>query len=181
MSKQLPTAPTMSRRVITLNPALLEPIPPPAHHKAWRMQFPLGLGDWVETWAKPIARQIDHLTKALTHWARRRLLTPAKVRIAILKAALTHPGRPTLFPILTAACGLLAIPLARLLLKSGLRSTRIDGCTACSRRRRLFNAWVPDVRSWRAWLTLYKPLARLLAASCIRPANPGPRPPRLPG
>jgi hypothetical protein len=72
---------------------------------------PAGLGDWVETWAKPIARWIDA----------------------------NHPLDPVI--------GL----LVRLAVQAKLVTLPIAGCSACSRRRRLFNWLVPDLRSWTAW------------------------------
>lgn len=114
-----PVAKATSVTLKIINPALTNQPPPPPGHKAWKKTFPQGLGDWVETWAKPIAHQIDRL----------------RAKHPFLRAVLAKAG---------------LVPL----------DGKLTGCNACSGRQRLFNRWVPDVRSGRAWLGLFRALAR---------------------
>lgn len=125
-----PTFKTTRVTVKVLNPDLHRRPPPPAGHKAWTMPEPQGLGDWVETWAKPIARQIDR-------W---------RSKYPLLRAALAKAG---LVPV----------------------DGKLAGCSACSGRRILFNRWVPDIRSWRSWLGLFRALARGMQTVIRWPAS----------
>lgn len=117
--RNTPTVPTISAELKVLNRAIHRWPLPAAGHRAWRMTLPQGLGDWVETWAKPIAKWID----------RRRAKSPA-------------------VKILLAWVGIVAA------------DKKLAGCSACSKRRRLFNAWVPNIRSWPAWLGLFRAAGR---------------------
>lgn len=139
-----PIAITNSVRLEIVNPALDGPVPP-ADHPAWKLRPPLGLGDWVEGWAKPIARKIDQATRSLHRWARR---------------SAKHTG--------------LKSTLGLYYLRYGPAPTHIDGCSACSRRRRMFNYWLPDLASIRAWLGLPVRLARSVHTLFRRPAGPLP-------
>lgn len=125
--------PTVKASRVTLkviNPDLHGRPPPPPEHKAWRMPEPQGLGDWVETWAKPIARWID----------RQRAKHP------LLRAALAKSG---------------LVPL----------NGKLAGCSACSRRRILFNRWVPNARDWRSWIGIFRALARAVQTVIRWPAS----------
>lgn len=156
-----------------INPDIHGRPPPPPEHKAWRMPEPQGLGDWVETWAKPIARGIDVLTARLARWSRRQCLN----RFKTLFLALRAPGRPAAARLL-AALGRLAAALAgRLLLKAGLRRTHITGCSGCSTRRQWLNRLVPDIRSRAAWLGSIRILLSLLRKPLDALLNPALRPP----
>ncbi len=154
-----------SRVTLTIiNPALTGGPPPPPEHKAWRMQPPMGLGDWVETWAKPIARGIDALTARLDRWSRRQRLNRFKTLFHTFRA----PGRPAVARLL-AGLGRLAAALAgRLILQAGFRRTRIAGCSGCSNRRRWLNRLVPDICRLDAWLGLFRVLARAVQTA-IKP------------
>lgn len=81
-------------RIITHRPDMdKEPARPPSPQFPV-LRAPLPLGEWVETWAKPIAVWLDRVAK-----------------------------------------------------------TKLAGCSACSRRRRLLNWVVPDMHSARSWFT----------------------------
>lgn len=178
---RFPTLQTTNVTLKVINPDLHDRPPPPPEHKAWRMPESMGLGDWVETWAKPIARWIDALTARLACWSRRQRLN----RFRTLVRALRTPGRPAIARLM-AGLGRLAAALAgRVLIRAGLRRTKIVGCGGCSSRRRWLNRLVPDIRSIRAWagairvlLSLCrKPLDALLNRA-LRPPNHGSGPRR---
>jgi len=88
-----------------------------------------GLGDWVETWAKPIARWIDA----------RVLPTPALIRSGRPVRRARPPSDPALawLVALFVTARLVTLPLA--------------GCSACSKRRKLLNQLLPDICSRSAW------------------------------
>lgn len=103
--------------------------------------IPRPLGDWVETWAKPIGCWLDRTTKRLP-WQL------AKIRIEKGRIYVTPP-RPK-WQRLLLACRLPA----------SFR-TQFCGCSACSKRRRFLNLLVPDTASFHSWLTSF---ARLVPA-----------------
>lgn len=121
--RNIPTAPTIKAELKVLNRAIHRWPLPDAGHRAWLMTLPVGLGDWVETWAKPIAKWIDRL----------------RAKRPVVKTVLAWAG-------IVAA------------------DKKLAGCSACSNRRRLFNAWVPNIRSGRAWLGLFRAAGRGLKA-----------------
>lgn len=49
--------------------------------------------------------------------------------------------------------------VVRLAVCAGWVTLPLAGCSACSRRRRALNVWLPDLRSWAAWGALCRRLA----------------------
>lgn len=86
------------------------------------MRYPLPLGDLVERYAKPIAVLIDRETAALG--------TDADCLVAWVCRGFLKPS--------TNFAKKWATKFA-------------EGCTACSKRRKLLNRIVGNVRDWREW------------------------------
>ncbi len=142
------------RRRILLRPELsgrvggdAAPAKRPGRHAGVQLDLrPLGLGDWVETWAKPIARWIDA-----------RILP----RPAVVRSGQVSPARPPAWPRLAWLVGLAV--------RAGWVGLPLAGCSQCSARRRLLNSWVPDVRERRAWRRLFGRFLGWLKARLTRP------------
>lgn len=99
-----------------------------------------GLGDRVESWAKPIGCWLDRQTARFPFWLVKARLNPNRIELvprAAVRRKLSY-----------------RVTHHKWRLPSSLRTAFCSGTCGCSKRKRFLNFVIPDVRSASAWFAL---------------------------